>query len=398
MNIKALGIAGVAASLMISSASGHHSFAMFDNSRTDRLGGTVTEFEWLNPHVWLHVSVAYEDGTEQVWSFEAGSTRQLSQSYWDANSVRPGDVLSDVGFHPLKDGSNGGQLLEVTKADGTYLCQGPDCRERQRLEREAEAAEEARANNPVPSFAGLWQRDDPYMQFMPPRSGQGPLRENPQYARELFGELSRPFVADTTDPLLKPWAAAVVEDLNTRRVVNEEVILPAHSLCWPSGVPGSLRMREPVQFLQAADVVTIAYQRDHQVRRIHLNDAHSADVPMSWYGESVGHYEGDTLVVDTIGLNDETVVDWYGTPHTENLHVVERYRIVDGGNTLEVHFTVTDPGTFTVPWSAVVAVVHYRNLGENAQFNEIVCAENNKDASTGRDYPVPMGDLTAVEF
>lgn len=394
MNTKAFGIAGVGALLMISPALGHHSFAMFDNSRIDRLAGTVTEFEWINPHVWLHIRVEAEDGTQQVWSFEAGSTRQLAQSYWDAGSVQPGEVLSDVGFHPLKDGSNGGQLLEVTKADGTYLCQGPDCRERQRLDREAAAAEEARANQPVPSFAGLWQRDDqPFMQFLAPESGRGPLREHPEYVR-VAGD-QQPFAGDPNDPLLLPWASDVIADINRRQLVEEEVILPAHSLCWPSGVPGSLRMREPIRLLQEENMVMIIYQRDHQVRKIHLNRSHSDNVPMSWYGESVGHYEGDTLVVDTIGLNDRTTTDWYHTPHTEHLHVVERYRIVDGGNRLEVHFTVADPGTFTVPWSAVV---HYRNLGENAQFNEVVCAENNKDASTGRDYPVPMADLTAVEF
>jgi hypothetical protein len=394
MNFKALGLVGVGAVLMTSSALGHHSFAMFDHNRTDSLAGTVAEFEWINPHVWLHVSVEAEDGTEQIWSFEAGSTRQLAQSYWDASSVQPGEALSGVVFHPLKDGSNGGMLLEVTKADGTYLCQGPECRERQEREREAGTADEVRSDLPVPSFAGLWQRNDqPFMQFVEPEAGRGPVREHPDHVR-VAGD-QRPFVADPSDPLLLPWASEVIADVNHRQVVEEEVILPAHSLCWPSGVPGALRMREPVQLLQTADMVTIAYQRDHQVRRIHLNGAHSDDIPMTWYGESVGHYEGDTLVVDTIGLNDRTTTDWYHTPHTEELHVVERYRIVDGGNTLEVRFTVTDPGAFTVPWSAVV---HYRKLGEDAHFDEVVCAENNKDASTGLDYPVPIADLTAVAF
>ena len=390
----AIGIAGFAAALMMGSALGHHSFAMFDNSQTAHLEGTVTDFEWLNPHVWLHVSVAADDGAAQTWSFEAGSTGQLSQSYWDANTVQPGDVLSDVAFHPLKDGSNGGQLLELTKAGGTYMCQGPDCREKQRLEREAEAASEARANNPVPSFFGLWQRDDhPFMQFVAPESGRGPVREHPDYIR-VAGD-QQPFAGDPNDPLLLPWASEVIVDINRRQLIEEEVILPAHSLCWPSGVPGALRMREPVRLLQTEDIVTITYQRDHQVRRVYLNRSHSENVPKSWYGESVGHYEGDTLVVDTIGLNDRTTADWYHTPHTENLHVVERYRVIDGGSKLEVQFTVTDPGAFTAPWTAKV---HYRNLGENAQFNEVICAENNKDASTGVDYPVPMGDLTAVAF
>ncbi len=386
-----VGIAGFAAALIALPALGHHSFAMFDNSQTVHLEGTVTDFEWINPHVWLHVSVAAQDGSEQVWSFEAGSTGQLTQSYWDASTVQAGDVLSDVGFHPLKDGSNGGQFLEMSKADGTYMCQGPDCRERQRLEREAAAHPDPK---PVPSFAGLWQRNDqPFMQFLAPDSGRGPLHEHPEYLR-VAGD-QQPFAGDPNDPLLLSWASDAIADRNRRQLVEEEVILPAHSLCWPSGVPAALRLREPVQFLQTDDAVTIIYQRDHQVRRIHLNQPHSENGPKSWYGESIGHYEGDTLVVDTIGLNDRTTTDWYGTPHTESLHVVERYRFVDGGSGLEVRFTVTDPGAFTAPWSAVV---HYRNLGEQAQFGEVICAENNKDASSGDDYPVPMADLTAVAF
>ncbi len=107
----------------------HHSFAMFDNSTTVKLTGEVADMEWINPHVWLHIKVPDEGGKEIVWSFEAGSPGQLGQSGWTPESVHAGDKI-EVGFHPLKDGSNGGQLLEITKADGTYLCQGGWCREK----------------------------------------------------------------------------------------------------------------------------------------------------------------------------------------------------------------------------------------------------------------------------
>lgn len=133
MRLKTLALAGAAAALFAFPAIAHHSFAMFDQSQTVHLEGTVSDFEWINPHVWLHVSVTAEDGSEQVWSFEAGSTGQLSQSFWTPDAVAVGDQI-EVGFHPLKDGSNGGQLLEITKADGTNLCQGAACRERLREE------------------------------------------------------------------------------------------------------------------------------------------------------------------------------------------------------------------------------------------------------------------------
>jgi len=133
MRPKTLALAGAAAALVALPAIAHHSFAMFDQSQTEHLAGTVAEFEWINPHTWLHIEVTGEDGTRSVWSFEGGSPGQLTQSFWTPESVAAGDPI-EVGFHPLKDGSNGGQLLEITKTDGTYLCQGGACRDRLREE------------------------------------------------------------------------------------------------------------------------------------------------------------------------------------------------------------------------------------------------------------------------
>lgn len=241
----------------------------------------------------------------------------------------------------------------------------------------------------IPDFSGIWIRNDPNMAFMPPPEGyHPPVREHPDYTRLPREEVVVPWTPDPTDPLLKPWAQAHLEGVLEDILAGEEV-LPAHSLCWPAGVPGSLRLRENVQFLQEEDRVTILFQRDHQVRRVYLNRPHSQDIEHSWYGESIGHYEGgDTLVIDTTGLDDRSAVDWIYTPHTEDMHVIERYRLIDE-NTIEVLFTVEDAATFNEPWASIV---HYRRQGPNAKIAEVVCAENNKQASTGEDYPIPIAD------
>ena len=109
-----------------------------------------------------------------------------------------------------------------------------------------------------------------------------------------------------------------------------------------------------------------------EVRHIYLDVPHSASPKPSWYGESVGHYEGDTLVVDTIGFNTKTVLDVYRTPHSEKLHVVERWRTVNAGKELEVTITVEDPDAFYQPWTTRV-----RDQREQEPFLEVVCAENN---------------------
>src|ERR1700674_2830163 len=108
---------------------------------------------------------------------------------------------------------------------------------------------------------------------------------------------------------------------------------------------------EPIVYLQTPKEVWMIWTEDNQLRRVFLNVPHSASPKPSWYGESVGHYEGDTLVVDTVGFNGKTYLDSYRTPHTDKLHVVERFRLIDNGNTLEVAFTVEDPGALYAPYS-----------------------------------------------
>jgi hypothetical protein len=394
MKLKAWALAGVSAALLAMPAVAHHSFAMFDNSQTLHKNGAVTGFEWINPHVWLHVEV---DG--QVWSFEAGSTGQLQQTNWTPESVAIGETL-DVGFHPLKDGSNGGQLLEITKPDGTYLCQGGDCRERMEAASAAgqqlaslQATEPAPVApapaapveaKPIPDFAGFWHRRGEF-----PSTWEVPedpaLRPGPLVNTITGADAGLIWVADHTSPLLLPWNAEYLRARGEQELI--EVNNVAHNICWPSGVPQVSNLREPLQILQSADQVTILYQRNHTIRRIYMNQGHPENVTPSWYGHSVGHYEGDVLVVDTIGLREGTGVDRFNTQHTEKLRVVERFQIIEGGQALRVTFMVEDPGAFTQPWYGQAT---YR---QDAAFREVVCAENPRDITADNgEFPIPFDD------
>ena len=137
-------------------------------------------------------------------------------------------------------------------------------------------------------------------------------------------------------------------------MASGEVVAIPKERCWPVGMPAFLLLpATPVYFLQTAKDVRMIWMQDHQIRDIRLDAQHPADLKPSWYGDSVGHYEGDTLVVDTVGITTKAYVDNYQTPHTEALHVVERYHLIDGGNTLEVNIHVEDPGAFTTPWNAI---------------------------------------------
>lgn len=118
MTMKALVLAGMAVA-MSAPAFAHHSFAMFDRDKNITMNGTVKEFEWTNPHVWIHVLVE-DQGKPVVWSFEMQAINANAALGWRADSVKPGDKVS-VDFHPLKDGSRGGQLVAATLADGKRL-------------------------------------------------------------------------------------------------------------------------------------------------------------------------------------------------------------------------------------------------------------------------------------
>jgi hypothetical protein len=122
------------------------------------------------------------------------------------------------------------------------------------------------------------------------------------------------------------------------------------SRCWQPGVVALNFSPGRTYFIQTPKEVLLIWQRDQIVRHIYLNVPHTQNPKLSWNGESVGHYEGDTLVVDTIGLNTKSFVDAFRTPHSEQLHVIERYRVMDGGKTLQVEMTIEDPVAFVKPW------------------------------------------------
>jgi hypothetical protein len=119
----------------------------------------------------------------------------------------------------------------------------------------------------------------------------------------------------------KPWVKEWMKKDNEEVLAGKIAFTPRAS-CMPTGVPAFMNIGglQPVFFIQTPKQVWIIFSGDQQVRRVYLDVPHSANPKPSWYGESVGHYDGDTLVIDTIGMNDKTFVDYYRTPHTTKLH------------------------------------------------------------------------------
>src|SRR5262245_1496271 len=257
----------------------------------------------------------------------------------------------------------------------------------------AEDGKRAAIPNFAPDDKTGWQlTDDEFL--LPEGGGPGPVVSDPRYPYISFYRYQqnpKPTfrVADLNNAILQPSTKDALRKANERSLSGQVIAIPKER-CWPVGVPAFMLLpATPIYFLQTPKEVVFVWMQDHQVRRIRLNEQHAASAKPTWFGDSIGHYEGDTLVVDTIGLSARTYVDNYFTPHTEQLRVVERFRMIEGGQTLEVKVHVEDPGAFTTPWNATQL---YRRM-DNGPMLETVCAENNDDHFDHDIGPIPTAEV-----
>jgi hypothetical protein len=274
-----------------------------------------------------------------------------------------------------------------------------------------DSAGNAPPRSAVPDFSGVWAH--PFLTgFEPPASGPGPVT-NRSRRPDGTGDFQQ-LVGDYANPILQPHAAEIVKQHGEMSLKGIGYPTPSNQ-CWPGGVP-YVFWDFAMQMFQRADRVTFVYRQSNEMRHVRMNERHPAQVTPSWYGDSVGYYEGDTLVIDTIGVKRGpfAMLDMYGTPFTEKLHVVERYRLVGydeakdelernekenfkpgtgngadfdpayRGKMLQLHFTVDDAGVFTTPWTATIT---YRP--SLLPWPEQICAENPYEYYNNRESAVP---------
>jgi hypothetical protein len=248
--------------------------------------------------------------------------------------------------------------------------------------------------------------------FIPPAEGAGPVQQDPAHPYvsndefRVTGKQPTAQLADLNNPILQPWARDVVRKRN-ELVLSGKPANPPHASCWPVGVPGFLLrpMTQAMYFVQGPKEVLMILASKQEVRHVYLTDKHSPNVKTSWYGESIGHYDGDALVVDTIGIDDRTLVDGFGTPHTKQLHVIERLHLIEDGTVLQANVHVEDPGAFTMPWNAVQrfrqyeAAVRQMSVERITQLasapegpmTEMICADNPNSFLPGTTgLPIPQ--------
>lgn len=182
----------------------------------------------------------------------------------------------------------------------------------------------------------------------------------------------------TVDGKWAPLLPAASEVLEKRIAMSEKGEPWTNTLmqCLPGGVPEMIfGSPYPVQIIETPGQVTMLYEMYNHFRVIYMNGKHPEDPDPTFMGNSIGHWEGDTLVVDTIGLTDRTTIDEVGMPHSEDLHVIEKYRRTDK-DTIEIIVTIDDPKTFSKPWDAKVI---YKAGKPGYKMMEFIC-ENNRSA------------------
>ncbi|MGZ3275487.1 MAG: hypothetical protein ACXU82_19425 [Caulobacteraceae bacterium] len=178
-----------------------------------------------------------------------------------------------------------------------------------------------------------------------------------------------------------PWAQKIY-DHNIAEEKKGHTFVGGPTKCLPHGMPQMMTAATyPVEIFQSAKDFAFVHELQRNYRIVHLDRGHLApdDLTPSYMGDSVGHWEGDILVVDTIGLSDKTTFDMLGAPHTEKLHVVERIRLVNP-NQFEDVITIDDPGTFSHPWTERVT---YRRVKPGDEIMEYICLDGNRNNVVG---------------
>ena len=202
----------------------------------------------------------------------------------------------------------------------------------------------------------------------PTPSGPTPRTQNgkPDFSGVWYAQ--RPVDPGKPEPL--PWAEALLRE----RAANNAKDAPgAH--CLPRGITNAGALF-PYKLVQTPTLLVMLFEDDNPSHRQVFLDgrAHPQDMDLKWMGHSVGHWEGDMLVVDTVGFDDRSWITAQGHPHSENMHVVERFRRPDLGH-LEIELTIDDPGTYAKPW----IIKRVSDLDTKDDIGEYVCVENNKD-------------------
>jgi len=335
---------------------------VYDSSRRVTLDGPVTKIDWVNPHAFIFLNVRDSNGTITNWAIEFENPLELERAGWKSSSLQIGDAVTVEAWPARGLDLQAKATSIILKSNGKALFTLP-------------------ANPPVQAGAPAPRWPDGHVRLGPTPGGKGywgapstrVLVENTAagVAMNDDGLLQNLSDIDKVAPL-KPWARAVYT-YRQRTLLKDDPI----GRCLPPGGPRQFQMPNGFQFVEQPELgrILVLLGGGNRNWRVIYTDgrpagAASEAVP-TYYGTSVGHWEGDTLVVDSVGFNEKFWMTGGGLPHTEALHLIERFSRPNL-NTLRYDVTVDDPRTYTRRWSGGWTV----QWVANEELQEYFCEEN----------------------
>ena len=343
--------------------------AVYDEWRRITIDGVVTRVEWANPRAYVFVDVREAGGTASGstvsnWAIEIGSPLDLEQRGWSRTTVRTGDSVS-VEAVPARDNAKRALL-------STFWKTNPRARV---------FSGNAATAKAVPTVAGAAPRwPDGQVRLGPPAGRKGywgaaslttMIESGSKVSVRADGLLANLSDADRVAPF-QPWSKAVY--LHRQRTLLKDD--PA-ARCLPSGGPRQFHTPNGLQFVEQRDLgrILVLFGGGNRNWRIIYTDGRplgqAVEAVPSYYGSSVGRWEKDTLVVESVGYNERFWMTNGGLPHTEALRLVERFSRPDL-NTLRYEVTVDDPRTYTRPWRSEWTV----RWVPDREIEEFFCEEN----------------------
>ena len=343
---------GAAAILSVAPVMAHQELAAkFDTGKTVTMKGVVTKYDWSNPQVHVFINVSDTSANKvSNWAIELESIVELQKAGYSKDSLKPGDAISVTG-NPARDGSRQVWSTSFTLAStGKKMFDVPSGIQQPKYSGAVGPTPRWPDNQPklgpaTPTETGYWAAP----------SQTSLMQTGTTVKTDEWGLLANIGDADKIAPF-QPWA----RDLYVYRQKNFLKDDPAYLYCIPPGGPRQFQMRYGVQFAEDREhkrIFVLIGSVDRNYRIIYLDGRDQkgqtrgdADNPL-YYGRAVGKWDGNTLVVDTKGFLERFWFSNGGLPHTDQLHLVERYTRTDA-NTLKYEVTIDDPGAYTKSWAS----------------------------------------------
>jgi hypothetical protein len=403
--VSTLAFQGIFLALVVSApVAAHHSAVAFDKEKTVTVTGQVTRFVWRNPHMAIVMNVTGDDGKTEEWKIEGPGTTVLSKQGFNRSSISNGDEITVV-VNPLKTGRPGGLLAAITLANGTTHATSEDYA--------AAPTPAAQARRTIPSLIDYvpppdgetWQEREkktrpaqlPMVGNDPRQTGPGAL--DPEHLAKDWPEAPFDLTGTWAFRGEQDWGAnygvyefkphpqwtdkgqKIYDEYRAYAKAGRRYAEPTAE-CYPAGMPRLMTRYGSLMLLQYPTAIFMVSRLNNEYRAIWLDGRDrepEASRDPNWNGESLGHWEGDTLVVETTGFTDDNHLIQQGVFTGDQLKIIERIRVINDGNTMVTEYIMTDPEHWVGEWRHV----KFRDRILNADVREATCLPKDNELLPG---------------